>query len=473
MQNDGILRGDRVLITEEEAINILKELGREDLIPKEMEESTDTEHQTQGNPIQIDEFNNELNRTRQQSAVQGPNEGEHVEGEKAELDKVQEQLEKQGKYEELVNIAINKLADCLKAGKAKFNVDEEFKEMNLDQPIRLKIYEKLVQMDVIDELEFINEEQAKKVLEQYGIEYEGKSIGSEGTQLSETQEIKEIEEQRRKISSILSGKGFKINIGKTGIIERERMKRIAPDVDMKRGAYLNYEYDKDNNSDDDIRRLAENYYLKDISNLITKCHANNVPIDFTIIESIRSKNIIIEEKEKDALIKAYLTNMLISHYNKTQAKDLEEYKDAKKFDELEITYDMKDLSKPIPLHKALLICIPFIGKKFLKKDLSASDKIRIVNLAEKAKEYNVGKIKGSYKYNDNSLSAKILRLFKHDTKLLPAPPVPETRNKKLSQKLQEDYPISSSNRELVTEEPSKGEVDRGVDEENIVDSEKE
>ena len=158
LEKNGIINNKIVIITEEEAINKLKELGREDLIPNENEESAEVEHTTQDTPTQIDD-NSQT-------------------GEETDINKIQEQLERQGTIESLIPEALKKIAVCLENNKKVFNVDKEFEGANLDQSIRQGLFEKLVQLGVIDELEFINEETARKLIEQYGIENEGQDNSS-------------------------------------------------------------------------------------------------------------------------------------------------------------------------------------------------------------------------------------------------------------------------------------------------------
>ena len=217
---------------------------------------------------------------------------------------------------------------------------------------------------------------------------------------------------------------YTITIGSSGryTIDGKRFE-ISSKV-YKIGATLNTLYhdkslDNDKNKLSTIMNIIEEYSDEN-KNLIKDCFETKAPIDFTVINTLNYSS--IDTSEKESLIKEYLNNMLKSHYefSKTNNPELLEklgkYKDLEYTQNMAIKYDMKDLSKPLPFLRTLLSLHP--ENKFL----TGEEKETIAMLANKADRYGLGKPIGQYEYDDKlNLTKKILRFFKKDVKLLPAP----------------------------------------------------
>lgn len=261
---------------------------------------------------------------------------------------------------------------------------------------------------------------------------EKKTLTAQNSRPNESIKVNESEtiEEGKKQSS--KEKKYKITIGTSGKIEIDGKTIKINSKTIKYGAMMNS--NRSNASYNDFLNVlnAENYPTNvvqmikdaiDIDNVIPD-FTSNVPFDFTVIHSINEAK--IDESDKKQMLEGYLKNVLKSHYEfiKTiypeKAKKIEKYEKQDTNNDLEVIYDMKDLSKPLPFLGTLLARYPE------ELYLNGGEKEQIVEYANKAYRYGVGKTIGQYKYNDNSLFAKILSIFKKDRKLLPEPKVMQT-----------------------------------------------
>lgn len=247
--------------------------------------------------------------------------------------------------------------------------------------------------------------------------------------------------------SALDGKKYKITIGSDGKIKRNGSTYTIAPIYFKEGASLNESYK--NMPFDKFKDLVKDKYPQNIVDMIEEGHKNSVPIDFTILNTINNVS-SIPKLERQELIKGYLSNVLgafsanlkVKEPNLITADSLEKYENTKKLDNMEIVYDLKDLSKPVPFLKTLLSFNPEV------EQLTIKEKEGIAQLADKAKDYKIGEKKGEFKYKI-SIFTKILSLFKKNRNLLPAPE---------EVKHYDDEKMSNNNGETkdeVIEEPQK------------------
>ena len=102
-------------------------------------------------------------------------------------------------------------------------------------------------------------------------------------------------------------------------------------------------------------------YSSTIENLIQVCKENEVPIDFTIIDSIDDA-FLEDTTRRDAVIKGYIFNVLGAHYDaKKKAGELDAIKNIQKYNKLpyinniSVTYNLNSLFRNSQLSKRIFI----------------------------------------------------------------------------------------------------------------------
>ena len=204
---------------------------------------------------------------------------------------------------------------------------------------------------------------------------------------------KKTEETQQKIKIILGNNGIFQYYGKDYKIDFKT---------IKNGLLLNSSKESIYEEETGFLRKYFSPEISEIINNFNKKTESKAPIDYSVLLSIG--NSVIPEEEKADLIKSYLKNAYIS-LKQSMKEDVED----KWQNNLEIIYDMKNLSK-ISLFKTLF------SKKPLNENLSLEEKAMFKNEANKAARFGMGKTIGKFK---KGVKAKILEIF--GIKLLPEP----------------------------------------------------
>ena len=365
-------------------------------------------------------------------------------------------------------LQFKKIKEFLEKNKENEQLEDEFEEI-MDKADMLFVQEvkdwtakvfrqgQKVDTDLLQKVFKLNDEEAIKIIQQlkdekyitdYGIindqskeseepnEYEEIDNSSEEIQSEEEppklesqeepkQEEPELEEPEQEETSFpqranSSNKPLAIKIsGKEGIIGYDGHKyTISLDV-IREGLRLNSLHMNGDTLDKDRLEMAGiTYHTAELSEKI-QAISDQTPVDFVVILGINNSQ--MTKNEKSHLIESYLSNVFKTQYDAKSDESSRNQYDIesleKEWQDISVTYRIDEISKPLPFFKALKAAISKHPEEY---DLTGQEKEELVEIANKANRYGLGKTIGQYKER-KGLKEAFLGLFKGHQKLLPAP----------------------------------------------------